>query len=100
MKIKLYNEKQSYTVMKLDCMLQKMEILGSCDLNELEMFRVVFNTLPRQSQLRYEHLLETAQDLLKAEGLGVKTYEFEKFPKDGSAVEGKYYIMPNEYRAN
>lgn len=67
MKIKLYNEKQSYTVMKLDCMLQKMEILGSCDLNELQMFRVVFNTLPRQSQIRYEHLLETAQDLLNIE---------------------------------
>ena len=67
MNIKLYNENQSYTVMKLDCMLQKMEILGSCDLNELQMFRVVFNTLPRQSQLRYEHLLETAQDLLNIE---------------------------------
>jgi hypothetical protein len=37
----------------------------------------------------------TAKDLLKAEGLGVKTYEFEKFPKDGSAIEGKYYIMDN-----
>lgn len=67
MKIKLYNEKQSYTVMKLDALLQKMEILGSCDLNELEMFRVVFNTLPRHSQVRYEHLLDSAQDLLNIE---------------------------------
>ena len=37
----------------------------------------------------------TAKDLLKAEGLGVKTYEFEKFPKEGSPQEGKYYIMEN-----
>ena len=38
MKIQLYNEKQSYTLMKLDAMLQKAEILGSCDFNEFQMY--------------------------------------------------------------
>lgn len=67
MNIKLYNEKQSYTVMKLDCMLQKMEVLGSCDDNELQAFLVTYRTLPINSQIRYEHLLESAQDLLHIE---------------------------------
>jgi|TARA_R110002167_G_scaffold101023_1_gene263498 hypothetical protein len=67
MKIQLYNEKQSYIVMKLDCMLQKAEILDSCDLNELEGFVVTFRQLPRKSQVRYEHLLESMMDLYDAE---------------------------------
>ena len=67
MKITLYNEKQSYTSMKLDCMLQKMDALGSCDLNELEMFVVTFRTLSPKSQARYEHLLESAMDLYDTE---------------------------------
>ncbi len=67
MKIKLYNEKQSYIVMKCDCMLQKAEILGSCDFNELNNFTVVFRQLPHNSQIRYEHMLESMMDLYDSE---------------------------------
>ena len=67
MKITLYNEKQSYTVMKLDCMLQTMENSGSCDFNELNAFVVVFRQLNKKSQKRYEHLLESAMELFDSE---------------------------------
>jgi len=67
MNIKLYNEKQSYTVMKLDCMLQTMEAVGSCDYIELNRYTVVFRQLNRKSQIRYEHLLESAMDLYDSE---------------------------------
>jgi len=67
MNIKLYNEKQSYTVMKLDAMLQKAEILGSCDFNEFQMYVVEFRKLPRKSQIRYEHLLESMMNLYSEE---------------------------------
>ena len=67
MNVKLYNEKQSYTVMKLDCMLQTIENRGSCDFNELNNFTVVFRQLPHKTQPRYEHLLESAMDLYSDE---------------------------------
>ena len=69
MKINLYNEKQSYLVMKLDCMLQTMENRGSCDFNELNNFTVVFRQLPHKTQSRYEHLLESAMELYSDEEL-------------------------------
>ena len=53
--------------MKLDAMLQKAEILGSCDFNELEMYIVEFRKLPIKAQKRYEHLLETMMDLFSEE---------------------------------
>lgn len=67
MNFNLYNERQSYTVMKLDCMLQRAEILGSCDFNELDEFMVAFRQLNRKSQIRYEHLLELMMDLYDSE---------------------------------
>ena len=67
MNIKLYNEKQSYTVMRLDAMLQKAEILGSCDFNEFQMYVVEFRKLPKKSQIRYEHLLESMMNLYSDE---------------------------------
>lgn len=65
--IKLYNEKQSYTVMKLDCMLQRAEILCSCDFNEFQVFLVVFRQLGEKAQKRYEHLLESMMELYSEE---------------------------------
>ena len=67
MKIQLYNEKQSYTVMKLDAMLQKAEILGSCDFNEFQMYIVEFRKLPIKAQQRYEHLMESMLNLYSEE---------------------------------
>ena len=67
MKIKLYNEKQSYTLMKLDAMLQKAEIVGSCDFNEFQQYIVEFRKLPKKAQERYEHLLETMMELYSDE---------------------------------
>ena len=67
MKIQLYNEKQSYTVMKLDAMIQKAEILGSCDFNEFQMYIIEFRKLPKKSQIRYEHLLESMMNLYDSE---------------------------------
>ena len=67
MNIKLYNEKQSYTVMKLDAMLQKAEILGSCDFNEFQMYIIEFRKLPKKSQIRNEHLLESMMNLYDSE---------------------------------
>ena len=67
MKMTLYNEKQSYTVMKLDCMLQAMENRGSCNDREIYDYTIVFRQLNRKTQLRYEHLLETAMSLYDSE---------------------------------
>lgn len=67
MKIKLYNEKQSYGLMKLDAMLQKAEILGSCDFNEFQIYIVEFRKLPVKAQKRYEHLLESMMELYSEE---------------------------------
>lgn len=67
MKIQLYNEKQSYTLMKLDAMLQKAEILGSCDFNEFQMYIVEFRKLPIKAQQRYEHLMESMLNLYSEE---------------------------------
>ena len=67
MKIQLYNEKQSYTVMKLDAMLQKAEILGSCDFNEFQTYIVEFRKLPIKAQQRYEHLMESMLNLYSEE---------------------------------
>ena len=67
MNIKLYNEKQSYTLMKLDAMLQKAEILGSCDFNEFQTYIVEFRKLPKKAQERYEHLLESMMNLYSEE---------------------------------
>jgi|TARA_R110000824_G_scaffold2146_2_gene10165 hypothetical protein len=53
--------------MKLDAMLQKAEILGSCDFNEFETYIVEFRKLPIKAQKRYEHLLETMMDLVSDE---------------------------------
>tara|TARA_R110002153_G_scaffold15730_4_gene55914 strand:- start:510 stop:728 length:219 start_codon:yes stop_codon:yes gene_type:complete len=67
MKIKLYNEKQSYTVMKLDAMLQKAEILGSCDFNEFQTYIVEFRKLPIKAQEKYENLMESMMELYSEE---------------------------------
>ena len=67
MKIKLYNEKQSYGLMKLDAMLQKAEILGSCDFNEFQIYIVEFRKLPIKAQQRYEHLIESMMELYSEE---------------------------------
>jgi len=67
MNIKLYNEKQSYTLMKLDAMLQRAEILGSCDFNEFQQYIVEFRKLPIKAQKRYEHLMETMMELYSDE---------------------------------
>ena len=67
MMIKLYNEKQSYTVMKLDCMLQRAENSGSCDLNELQSFLVAFRQMSKKAQKRYEHLLDSMMELFASE---------------------------------
>ena len=67
MNIKLYNEKQSYTVMKLDAMLQKAEILGSCDFNEFQTYIVEFRKLPIKAQEKYENLMESMMELYSEE---------------------------------
>lgn len=67
MNIKLYNEKQSYTLMKLDAMLQEAENRGSSTFNEFQQYIATFRTLPRTAQERYEHLLESAMELYSEE---------------------------------
>ena len=53
--------------MRLDAMLQKAEILGSCDFNEFQMYIVEFRKLPKKAQERYEHLLESMMELYSDE---------------------------------
>ena len=57
-----YEPKHSFILMKLDCMLQKIEAIGWCDLEELHDFVTTFRTLPPKHQERYGFLLDVAAE--------------------------------------
>lgn len=48
--------------MKLDCMLQRIDAIGWCDLDEMHEFVLLFRTLPQKHQERYGMLLDIAAD--------------------------------------
>ena len=57
-----YDTKPAYTIMKLDCMLQRIEAVGWCDIQELHEFVLLFKTMPLNHQMRYAHLLDEAAE--------------------------------------
>lgn len=62
MTVQWYNTKHAYTLAKLDCMLQRIEAIGWCDLEELHDFVKIFRTLPIGHQHRYGFLLDEASE--------------------------------------
>ena len=62
MTTKWFEPKHAYTLAKLDCMLQRTEAIGWCDIEELHEFVKVFRTLPQKHQRRYAFLLDIAAD--------------------------------------
>lgn len=55
---KWYDPKQAYIIMKLDCLIQRTEELGSCNLDEMHRFVQLYRTLPPKHQQRYGILLD------------------------------------------
>lgn len=62
MTTKWYETKHAYTLMKLDCMLQRIEAIGWCDIEELHHFVQIFRTLSHKHQQRYSFLLDEAAE--------------------------------------
>ena len=62
MKPRWYEPRHAYTLAKLDCMLQRIESIGWCDIEELHTFVKTFRTLPPKHQERYAFLLDEASD--------------------------------------
>ena len=60
------NTKHSYTVMKLDYMLDQYKDYGWIDIQELHDFISLFRHLPQRKQEQYAFMLDAAADLWDA----------------------------------
>jgi hypothetical protein len=61
------NQKHSYTIMKLDYMLDKYRDYETIDLEEMHTFVQLFNLLPRRKQMQYGWMLDEAANLWDSE---------------------------------
>jgi hypothetical protein len=61
------NQKHSYTIMKLDYMLDKYRDYETIDLEEMHIFVSCFNLLPRTKQQQYGWMLDEAANLWDSE---------------------------------
>lgn len=57
------NTKHSYTIMKLDYMLDQYKDYGWIDIEELHQFIIIFRTLPQRKQKQYSWMLDEAADM-------------------------------------
>ena len=60
------NTKHSYTVMRLDFMLDRYKDYGFIDLTELHEFVIEFRQLPKNKQHKYAFLLDECAELWDA----------------------------------